>query len=424
MEMNGAVDNDNPVAFDAARRIVTLAVEPLGAECVPLSNASGRVAAEEVTAEEDLVPYARSAMDGYALRTADITGASAQSPVSLPIAGEAFPGEGDTALSPRTVIAITTGTPLPRHADAVIPYERIERREDMVFIREVVAPGNCVFPPAEDVRRGELLVRRGEVLRPASVALLAFVGKSQMSVFRRPRVSVLCTGNELVDVSVTPRHGQVRNTNAYSLMALLSGCGADARYCGMAEDDPGRLRSLLQDACRETDLVITTGGASVGRRDLVKSVLESLGAHFAFRRVAARPGKPFGFARWEATPVCVLPGNPAAAFVAFHEFVRPALFRMAGREKTELTTLQATLAGRAKSKAGSRYVILAQLLLGASGFSVRPLANQCSALVRTAAMANALILLPEGPASFDSGDTVTVQVLDWENVTYAEAESA
>jgi molybdopterin molybdotransferase len=404
------------VAFDRAQAIMSSAVRVLGSEYVSLSNALRRVAAEDVVAEEDLVPYARSAMDGYALRASDTAPASPQFPVKIPITGEVFTGEGRLTLAAGTAMGITTGAPVPCNADAVVPYERVQVRDGMVFIEEVLTPGDCIFPPAEDVRRGETLLECGTVLGSAVMALLAFVGRSRLRVYRRPKVSVLCTGSELVDVSETPACGQVRNSNAYLLMALLSECGVEARYCGAVADNSELLRAALQSAREGADLLLTTGGASVGERDLVKSVLQDMGTNFEVRRVAMRPGKPFAFGWWADLPFCVLPGNPSAAFVCFQEFVRPAVLRMAGCATTELPTVKATLTGRAKSKAGSRYIVLAQLSMTASEFLVQPLENQCSALVRNPAMANSLIVLPEGPATYESGDEVTVQVLNWESV--------
>jgi molybdopterin molybdotransferase len=322
-----------------------------------------------------------------------------------------------TALTVGTAMAITTGAPLPVNADAVVPHEQVEFRDGMLVFRQAIRPEDCVIPPAEDVHRGETLLRSGAVLRPAIVGLLAFVGKSQVQVYRRPRVHVLCTGTELVNPWETPAVGQVRNSNAYALVALLSECGADARYCGVVADNSATLSSALEDAREGADMLITTGGASVGERDLVKFVLEDMGVDFEFRRAAMRPGKPFAFAMWGTLPVCVLPGNPTAAFVCFHEFVRPAVLGMAGRTKTELPTVKARLTGRAKSKAGSRYVVLARLRIADAGFVVDPLENQCSALVRNPATANGFILLPEGPATYDPGQEVTVQVLDWESAT-------
>lgn len=399
--------------------MILAAVEALPAETVPLGEALGRVLAEDAVAEADLVPYARSAMDGYAVRAADVAAANAVHPVKLPVVGKVLAEAGEAALEPGTALVITTGAPVPHGADAVIPYEQLQRTDAQILVSAPVSPGSSVFPPAEDVRRGDLLVRQGERLRPATLALLAFVGHAQVRVHRRPRVAILCTGNELVEVSATPRHGQIRNSNAYTLAALVNECGAEAKICGTAADDRAVLRRLLESVRSGADLILTTGGASVGERDLVKSVLEELGAEFCFRGVAMRPGKPIGFALWQGTPVCVLPGNPAAAFVGFYEFVRPALLRLAGRRATSLPAVRARLRGRVKSKPGHCYVILAQFAVAADGFEVTPLPNQCSVLVRSSAEANALILLPEGPVAFEPGETVEVQVLDWDRALEA-----
>lgn len=412
------------VSFDEARRIVFDAARPLTAETLALAEALGRVLAEDVVADADLVPYARSAMDGYAVRAADAARATSANKVRLPIAGKVLAEAGEATLAAGTTLAITTGAPIPHGADAVIPHEQVECAGDAILVSAAVLSGDSIFPPAEDVRRGDLLIRAGDVLHPAAQALLAFVGRTTLRVHRRPCAAIVCTGNELVDVAETPRHGQIRNSNAFILSALVRACGADARFCGTASDDRAALAQLLESARAESDLLITTGGASTGERDLVKQILTEFGATLQFRAVSMRPGKPTGFATWDGLPVCILPGNPAAVFVGFHELVRPALLRMAGRRQTELPCVRATLRAPAKSKALHRYILLARLELGARGFEVTPLANQCSVLVRSSAEANALIVLPEGPAQFSAGESVEVQVLDWERVARAAAPEA
>lgn len=390
-------------------------MQQLPSELVALADALGRVLAEDVVADMDLVPYARSAMDGYALRAADTEGAAPERPLRIPVVGKVLAEEGEAFLALGTAMAITTGAPVPHGADIVIPFEQVQRDGDAIEVSAPVATGRCIFPPAEDVRRGDLLAGRGETLRPATLALLAFVGRPEVRAYRRPRAGLLCTGNELVDVGATPGHGQIRNSNAFTLSALIAECGAEARFCGTVPDDRKTLRGRLDSARSGADLLVTTGGASVGERDLVKDVLAELGAEFRFRMVAMRPGKPIGFAIWDGLPICVLPGNPAAAFVGFYEFVRPALLRMAGRRATSLPAVQATLHGRVKSKPGHHYVILSRLELIEGSFTVAPLPNQCSVLVRTSAEANALIVLPEA-VSYGPGETLEVQVLDWERV--------
>lgn len=413
-----------PVPFDVAKDAVIQAAEPLSSEIVPLSDAFGRVAAQDVIATEDMVPYARSAMDGYALRATDTLAASPDSPLALPIAGKVFTGDGQSILAAGAAMGITTGAPVPIGADAVVPVEKLTVDHGHIYLSQPLSVGECIFPPAEDVHSGEILLRRGTIIEPGVLGLLAFVGQSHLSVYRRPMVSVLCTGSELVNVSDTPACGQVRNSNGYTLSALISQCGAEVRYQEQVTDNSARLRAALESARAGADLLLTSGGASVGERDLVKHVLEDVGAEFEFRRVSIRPGKPFAFAWWRGVPVCVLPGNPAAAFVCFQEFVRPLLLGMGGRENITPQTVPATLAGRAKSKAGSRYILFGNLKISRFGFVVEPLANQCSALVRNPATANALILLPEGPAVYEPGDRVTVQVLNWDRVVAENSFSA
>ena len=229
------------------------------------------------------------------------------------------------------------------------------------------------------------------MLNPGKLALLAFAGKPAVRVFRRPRVAIVCTGNELVDVAATPSHGQVRNSNAVALSALVLAAGGEPRYEGVAPDDRAALAAMLQRAQRGTDLLITTGGASAGERDFVKGVLIGLGADFRFTQVQMRPGRPFGFAMWEGIPVCVLPGNPAAAFVCFQKLVRPALALLSGRRATELPKLRAWLDTDLHGRRDRRYFVLARLRCDGAGFIVKPLANQCAALVSTAADANAIV---------------------------------
>src|SRR5437879_7528905 len=236
------------VTFDEAREVILATVQALPAEPVALAEALGRVVAEDIVADADLVPYARSAMDGYALRSADIAGATPANPVTLPVVGKVLAEAGEAFLAAGTAMAITTGAPIPRGADAVIPFEQLQRSDDHIVISTPAHPGSSIFPPAEDVRRGDVLVKRGEVLRPATLAPLAFVGRADVGVHRRPRVSIVCPGNEMADGAAVRGHGQSRSSNAFTLTALVSECGAEAKYCGTAADDRAVLHRLLESA--------------------------------------------------------------------------------------------------------------------------------------------------------------------------------
>ncbi|HET6144733.1 MAG TPA: gephyrin-like molybdotransferase Glp [Candidatus Acidoferrales bacterium] len=407
------------IEFDDALRTILSAVRPLPAEKVALAQALGRVAAHPVVAEEDAVPFSRSAMDGYAVSATDCALATRDLPIELPVAGQVFAEEGKAFLAPATALAIMTGAPVPRGADAVIPHERTERHGDSVYIFAPVGPGECVFPPGEDFRRGDELISAGEILNAGKLALLAFAGKPSVQVTRRPCVAIVCTGNELVDVADTPAHGQVRNSNAVALSGLVLAAGGEPRYKGVARDNRATLAAFLQRAGLGADLLITTGGASEGERDFVKNVLSDMGAEFHFKSVAMRPGRPFGFAEWDGLPVCVLPGNPAAAFVCFEKLVRPALARLSGRCDTELPKVYARLDGDLNGRSGRPHFVLARVRFEEKGFAVKALANQCSALVRTAADANAIITVCEtavGPAALHRGDLIEAEVFDWSGV--------
>jgi molybdopterin molybdotransferase len=417
-----------PIGFDEALRTMLSNIQPLPAEDIALVRALGRIAASKVIADEDAVPFPRAAMDGYAVRASDCARATQDYPIDLPVAGQVFAEQGESSLTPGTAVGITTGAPVPCGADSVIPHERTEWHGATVRIFARVGPGDCVFPPGQDLHRGDELIATGETLSPGKLAFLAFAGKPLARVFRCPRVAIVCTGNELVDVAATPARGQVRNSNAIALSALVLAAGGEPRFAGVAPDDRVSLAEILQRARRDADILITTGGASVGERDLVKSVLTDLGAEFRFRHVAIRPGRPFGFAEWDGMPVCVLPGNPAAAFMCFHKLVRPALARLAGRRETELPRVRARLDGELHTRPDRRYFVFARLRSDPEGFFVKPLANQCSALVRTAADANAIVTVCEAAggstASLLWGEMVDAEVLDWHSIFRSASRNA
>ncbi|HKV47048.1 MAG TPA: gephyrin-like molybdotransferase Glp [Candidatus Acidoferrales bacterium] len=405
------------IGFDDAVCKILTSIQPLETTRVSLREALGQVAAERILASADVVSFPRSAMDGYAIRSAECTNAAREHPVILPVVGEVFAEPASSVLLPGTALAIATGAPLPNGADAVIPDEEVERAGSTVKIMSPVARGACIFPPGEDLRRGDEIAACGEILQAPTLALLAFAGTTQLNVFRRPRVAVLCNGHELVDPAMTPGHGQVRNSNAIMLTSLISELGGLPDDRGAAPDDTAVLSRMLTSAHCDSDLLITTGGASAGTRDLIKGVLKKLGAQFLFEQVAMRPGKPFGFALWDNKPVCVLPGTPSAAFVCFQELVRPAMARLAGKRETSLLRVRARLKGTLRSRSERRYFVLARLELAASAFIAIPIQNQCSALVRTAADSNAIIVVPEITSEGDSrmidGDIVEVDVFDW-----------
>jgi molybdopterin molybdotransferase len=400
--------------FPAARRLMLAQAEPLEAEDVPLEAAHGRLLAAMMFADDDLVPYARSAMDGYALHAAD-TGA-ARSPVVLPVRDASYAGDTPHCLARGCAMAIATGSPLPYGADAVVPVEDVRRLENAIEIHVPLQPGDHVFGSGDDAKRGDVLARYGDPVTPGRAGLLAAAGFASVRVYRRPRVAIVCTGDEVIGVHERPRAGQIRNSNATMLAGHLARDGADVVSCVSVADAPEPLAAALRSAFAASDLVITTGGASVGERDFVKRTCTGLGTRFAFRSVALRPAKPTAFGRCGSTLVAVLPGNPAAAFVAYAMLVRGVVRRLAGWNDAYPAPVGVQLDGVVHAKPERHFVMFARLRGVRGELHALPLDNQCSSLVRTSADANALIIVPPGDRTLRPGDVVEVEVLDWSAV--------
>ncbi len=407
-----APDAEQRISFPDARRVMLAWTAALPAERAALLAASGRVAAETLRARDDIVPFARSAMDGYALRACDTRAASNTTLVAMRVARTTFAGDVPPELDAGTAMAITTGGMLPAGADAVVPFEEIERVGDTLVLHEPLTPLDHVFEAGDDAKRGDVLLHAGDVVTPGRAALLAAAGYGGIAVYRRPRVAIVSTGNEIVPIDATPRLGQIRNSNATMLATCVVRDGAELVLSEHARDAEAPLRNALERALERADLVITTGGASTGERDVVKRTLRSLGADFAFESIALRPAKPTGFAARRGRLVAVLPGNPAAAYVAYIALVRGVLRAAAGHEQPYPKPFAAILRGRVHRKDRRHFLMFARVEFGDAGFVAHPLANQCSSLVRTSADANALIVAKPGVGYLESGDAVPVEIID------------
>jgi molybdopterin molybdotransferase len=321
-----------------------------------------------------------------------------------------------TSLPSECTIAIATGAALPAGADAVVPFEAVHATSDAITLTSPLAVGQHVFAPGDDAKRGDVLARPGDVVTPGLAGLLASAGFATVAVHRRPRVAIVSTGNEVVGVEDTPARGQIRNSNTAMLVACLERDGAEIVSREHARDAEAQLRTTLQRALEQSDLVITTGGASTGERDLVKGTLRTLGAAFLFDSIALRPARPTGFARVDGRLVATLPGNPAAAYVAYVALVRGVVRRLAGHASPFPATVPARLEGSLHRKDKRHFLMFGALAIRGGAFHVSPLANQCSSLVRTSTDANALIVAEPGSGYSQTGDVVQVEVLDWNSV--------
>lgn len=397
-----------PLSVHEARRLVLDRVETLGPERVPLASAAGRVLAEAVVSRFDRPPWDNSAMDGYAVRGGDVDpGVGLVVSVDLP-AGAA----SGHRLEPGTAARIMTGAPMPEGADTVLPIEVTEGPDgpgrwasvgETVRFPEGADPGAHVRPRGEDVRSGQEVLAPGTVLGPAHVAMAATVGRPNLSVVRRPRVSIVSTGDELVDVDRAGEPDRIVASNAYGLAAQIVEAGGDPIALPIVPDDPEATRTAIRQALA-ADAVVTIGGVSAGERDHVRAALEAEGVDLAFWRVALRPGGPTAFGRTpDGRPVFALPGNPVSALVTFELFARPALRRMAGHERCVRRTIEARIDRPIRRHRKKEMYLRVRLGRDGDGWRAETCGPQGSGVLSTLVAADALLVLPPGEEEAPAG---------------------
>ena len=371
----------------------------LPAERVPLAEAAGRVAASEVVSTEDVPAFVNSAMDGFAVRAIDTVGA----PVELRVVGTTLAGHGAAdEVDAGEAVRIMTGAPVPPGADAVVPIERTERvaeRTDRVRVGVMVEPGVHVRHPGEDVRVGDVVVGRGDVLSAGHLGVLATLGVTEVDVVRRPRVGVLSTGDELVEGDGPLLPGQIRDSNRATLLALVAEAGAEPVDLGLAPDKAELITTALLQGVSSCDAVLSSGGVSMGDVDLVKEVLDILG-DMRWMQVAIKPAKPFAFGLVDRIPVFGLPGNPVSSMVSFEVFARPAIRRLAGHPEHRLDRPRLAVDapdGLRRTRDGKVHLARVIVSIGAEGrLEARSAGGQGSHQLSAMAAANGLALLPDG----------------------------
>ncbi|RKS72171.1 molybdopterin molybdochelatase [Actinomadura pelletieri DSM 43383] len=376
-----------------------------------LLEAQGAVLAEPVSAPVPLPPFDNSAMDGYAVVAADIAAATEADPVALPVVGDIAAGDtGVSAIRPGLTARIMTGAPLPVGADAVIPVEWTDGGNATVLISRSAPPGHYIRRAGEDVSAGQIVVPAGTRLAAPQLGMIAAVGRSRVTVRPRPRVVVVATGDELREPGEPLAPGQIWESNAYMLTAAVVEAGGVGYRQATVEDEPGRVMEMLEDQLARADAIVTTGGVSMGTRDVVKEVLSGTGT-VGFHKVRMRPGKPQGFGLLEGTPVFTLPGNPVSAYVSFQVFVRPALRAMQGLPPEPLPKVRAVLAEDVKSPSGLRHYLRGELSFSDGSYTVTAAGTQGSHQLGSLASANALIEVPEDVETVPAGSHVEVMRL-------------
>jgi molybdopterin molybdotransferase len=395
---------------EAHQAAILAVISPLPPASLELADAEGCVLAEDVTAAVSLPSFDNSSMDGYAVQAADTSKSSERTPLTFPVTAEIAAGDtGVFRLEPGTAMRIMTGAQMPAGADAVVPVEWTDGGDARVEIYRPASPGNAVRYVGGDATQGETLLEKGIRMRPMQIAVAASAGRKTVKVRPRPRVVVLSTGNELTEPGTPLLPGRIWDSNSYMIAAAAREAGALAYRRSVVPDDPAGVLPALEEQLAHADLLVTTGGVSMGgEHDVVKAALRELGT-VTFRKVAMQPGMPQGFGTVGEgrVPIFTLPGNPVSAYVSFQLFVRPAIAALQGIDDLRLPAVRATLTGSVRSPEGRRSYLRGVLADG----QVAPLSGQGSHQIAALGRANALIIVPEPETQLPAGETVDVLVL-------------
>ena len=395
-----------------AQNIILEKLQPLEPEKIPLLNTVGAVLQEDICAHRDNPPADNSAMDGYALRFNDISSLDQNNPLSLKVVEDIPAGQKPTkSINPGEASRIMTGAVVPGGADTVVMVEETEKKNGSVSILKPQKKGSHVRKQGEDFKKGDILLSKGDLVTSSNIAIIATAGYAKLSVNRKPVVAILSTGDELVDVDAKAEDHQIINSNTYLLASQVLESGAKPMLLGIVRDRKDDIKEKLKSA-NKADIIVTSGGVSVGDYDFVKDAIQDLGSEIVFWKIAMKPGKPLTFSMLSKRPLFGLPGNPVSSFVSFEQFVRPAILKMSGHTDIFRKTIRATLTeGIKKKDDGRRHFLRSTLTYINGSYSVSALSGQGSNMLASLASANSLLIIPESETELKSGQQVEVQVL-------------
>ncbi|WP_447977573.1 molybdopterin molybdotransferase MoeA [Candidatus Nitrospira bockiana] len=411
--------------LDEAQKIVLEAARPLGLEKIGLLDALGRVLGEDIVATRDNPPWDNSAMDGFAVRWEDLKQEHAiGKPVVLKVIEEVPAGKVATkAVGPGQAIRIMTGAPIPKGANAVVKVEETEPSADAVRIFKPVEPRANIRPQGEDVKRGDCIIPKGTPIRPAEAGMLAMLAKSFVLVYQRPRVAILSTGDELADLDERFNEDKIINSNSYGIAAAVQEAGGIPILLGIAPDHPAALKEKIGHGLN-ADILVLSGGVSMGDYDFTKAVFKELGAEMNFWKLAIRPGQPLAFGKIQGKLAFGLPGNPVSSMVTFEQLVRPTMLKMSGRRTLGRPVVEAVFQETFSKRADRRHFLRGVLSREGGVLKVRTTGDQGSGILTSMVKANCLIDVPEHVERLTPGDRVTVQILApgiWSNEHQAAA---
>lgn len=393
-------------------------IQALPSTNIPLAQSLGLVLAQDIIAQEDLPPFANSAMDGFALLSKDSTPRDGQ-PARLRVTGSIAAGYvADSAVVEGTAMRIMTGAPMPPGADSVIQVELTRSagpQSTWVEILQEVQPGNSIRLAGEDMHKGQVALPQGTEIGPWEIGILATVGCAQVPVIARPRVAILGTGDEVIDVDQPLTPGKIRNSNSYLLEAAVHKAGGEPHRLGVAHDTVESLREKFREASTY-DLILTSGGVSVGDFDLVKNIMQEQG-QVDFWRINMRPGKPVAFGRIGGVPLLGLPGNPVSSAVTFELFGRPLLRRMLGHTRLQRQQIDVTVVDGITERVQRRHYVRAYVEWRDGRFLARTTGNQGSHIMTSLLNSNAFVVVPEGGVTITPGGTAKAMMLDWPEIS-------
>lgn len=400
------------IKVDDARKIILEKIKVQGTEKVSISEALGRILSEDIIARRNNPPMDNSAMDGYALKAKDIELATSENPIKLEIIEDLAAGYSPKmTIQSGQAVRIMTGAPIPEGADAVIMQEDTERNENSVQVKDKAEIRENIRDAGEDVREGETVIKKGAKLLPAHIGMMAVVGRSSVLVGRRPSVAILSTGDEIKDLDDSLSGPCIYNSNGYMLAAQVKSAGGIPSYLGIARDNEEDLMEKFNWAL-QCDMVVSSGGVSVGDYDLVKASLKKMGQEMLFWKVAMKPGKPLAFGRIDNVPIFGLPGNPVSSFVSFEQFVRPSIRKMMGASQLSHLLVQAKLTHTVHKKAGRQHFLSAYVKWENGTCTVSPTQEQGSGILKSTVNANGLLIFPLELTEMTKGTEVTVQLLE------------
>lgn len=400
------------IKINDAIDIITKEAKLLEVDRVDIISSLNKVLAEDIYSKDNLPPFDKSAMDGYAIKSEDTNNCSKKQSVKLTIKGAIKAGDYcKEELKSGEAIKIMTGAAVPKGADAVIEIEKVDLIDNNIVLYEEVKKENNVIKMGEEIKVGNLAISKRKIIRPAEIGLLASLGYRNVDVYKTPTIALIITGDELIDIDENLNSGKIRNSNEYSLCALINNLEAKYISLGVVSDDKSLLKEKIKYAFKNADIVITSGGVSVGDYDFVEDVLKELGADIKFTHVSIKPGKPVTFALYNEKLFFGLPGNPLSVITTFEEFVVPAVKKMMGKSNLTKEEIPVILAHDFKAKKGRTKYVYANIKEEKGSYYAYNAGSQCSNHLMTISRSNGVIIIPEEIGTVKKGEVLNARFI-------------